>query len=166
MTTATRTKAARKSKTGSTRKSTTARKSTSRSRAQTTRKRRSKTTRKAAGKRTARVTSKSTAKPKARPKRAAAAGHKATRRSKASQMSGGTTSSISKAAFRRGAKPLEVQIQAGGKIVGEFELDPREFSSGSFGWFASEKVNALVGKERVRCQLSLNVTVIGSRNSR
>ena len=53
-----------------------------------------------------------------------------------------------------------------GKTVGELLLDPREFSSGSFGWFASEKVAIPVGKDRVRCQLSINVTVIGSKNSR
>ncbi len=120
---------------------------------------------KTSSKRKATTKLKAATRPKATTKRKSTTKRKATTRSKAKQTPGGAASSISKAAFHRGAKLLNVQILAGNKIAAEFELDPREFSSGSFGWFASEKLNVPVGNERVRCQLSLNVTVIGSKNS-
>ncbi len=142
-----------------TRKSTTKRKSTA--------KRKVTTRGKSTSKRKVTTRGKSTSKRKVTTtaKRKLMTRGKATSRLKAKQTPGGPASSISKAAFHRGAKLLKVQILAGSKIAAEFELDPREFSSGSFGWFASEKLNVPVGNERVRCQLSLNVTVIGSKNS-
>jgi hypothetical protein len=61
---------------------------------------------------------------------------------------------------------MALQIGSWGDGAAKYELDPREFSSGSFGWFASEKLVIPVGSKRVRCQMSLNVTVIGSKNSK
>ena len=78
----------------------------------------------------------------------------------------GPTCSITKAEFDDGAKRLHLKIMSEGECVAELDLDPREFSSGSFGWFASEKLQVPVEDQRVRCQMSLNVTVIGSKNSK
>ena len=85
---------------------------------------------------------------------------------KSTQGLAGPACSITKAEFQRGAERLRLRIMSGGECAAELDLDRREFSSGSFGWFASEKLNVPVGGERVRCQLSVNVTVIGSKNSK
>jgi hypothetical protein len=44
-----------------------------------------------------------------------------------------------------------------------FEMTPREFSSGSVGYYTSGKVDLLVKGAVVKCQVSVNVTVIGSK---
>ena len=75
-------------------------------------------------------------------------------------------SAMTKAEFARAARQLQLKIASGTKGTAELVLDPREFSSGSFGWFASEKLEVPVGQKKVRCQLSLNVTVIGSKKKR
>ncbi len=80
--------------------------------------------------------------------------------------SSGPDCPISKAEFRKAAERLHLQIGSWGDGAPKYELDPREFSSGSFGWFASEKLDVPVGSKRIRCQMSLNVTVIGSKNSK
>lgn len=45
----------------------------------------------------------------------------------------------------------------------EFNLEPREFSTGSLGWNLNEKVEVKVNGKTVKCQVGLNVTVIGSK---
>jgi hypothetical protein len=42
-------------------------------------------------------------------------------------------------------------------------LEPRQFSSGSFGWGFSGKIGHSVGGEAVKVQCSLNMTVVGSK---
>mmetsp|Transcript_14223 Transcript_14223/g.36356 ORF Transcript_14223/g.36356 Transcript_14223/m.36356 type:complete len:184 (-) Transcript_14223:90-641(-) len=41
---------------------------------------------------------------------------------------------------------------------------PREFSSGSFGYYINAKVPLQVGDETVQLQLGFNMTVVGSKN--
>lgn len=110
-------------------------------------------------------TKKAKTKKKAASKKKASTKRKTTGKSKASKAKSGPAASISKADFRKKAELLQVEIVADGERTAEFDLEPREFSSGSFGWFASEKVSISVGGKRVRCQVSLNVTVIGSKNA-
>ena len=144
-TTRTRAKATGKKKTTAKRKTTSKRKTTAKGKTTTKRK----------------TTAKTTAKRKKAGKGKATAKRKTT-----AMTSGGPDCSISKAEFRKGAERMVLQIGSWGDGAAKYELDPREFSSGSFGWFASEKLVIPVGDKRVRCQMSLNVTVIGSKNSR
>jgi hypothetical protein len=58
-------------------------------------------------------------------------------------------------AFRATAKAVEVTID-GQKLLAQ----PKEFSTGSYGYFLSGKV-VLDGK---RCQVGMNVVIIGSKN--
>lgn len=47
----------------------------------------------------------------------------------------------------------------------EVTADPREFSTGSFGWCVNQKVTLDVGGIRVTCQVTANVTVVGSKKT-
>ena len=110
-----------------------------------------------------------TSKRKAAPKRKTTANRKTTAKGKATSKSSankGLECPITQAEFREVAERLHVQIMSWGDGAAKYDLDPREFSSGSFGWFASEKLEVPVGGKRVRCQMSINVTVIGSKNSK
>jgi len=65
---------------------------------------------------------------------------------------------LSKDEFLAHAKPITVVI--GDKTV---EVKPREFSTGSFGWFHSGKAQIVVGNTTVPVQVGLNLTAIGSK---
>lgn len=64
-----------------------------------------------------------------------------------------------RAAFLREALAQSVVIGGVNGIVAE----KREFSTGSVGWNGNGKVTLMVDGKPVRCQVSLNVTVIGSK---
>lgn len=68
------------------------------------------------------------------------------------------TGDLTRAFFRENAKTMAVQI-------GEkpFEADVKEFSTGSLGWFGNGKLTLLVGGKEVKCQIGLNITIIGSK---
>ncbi len=70
-----------------------------------------------------------------------------------------TKCAINRATFNEGAKPLIVEVD-GRKMA----LSPREFSTGSLGWFANEKSMIEVGGEPVKVQIQVNVTVVGSKD--
>ncbi|HJZ55621.1 MAG TPA: hypothetical protein VKE74_11705 [Gemmataceae bacterium] len=61
--------------------------------------------------------------------------------------------------FRTTAKPLTVVIN--GK---EFEVAKKEFSTGSLGWFLNDKMDIEVGGQKVKVQIGLNLTIIGSKD--
>jgi hypothetical protein len=65
---------------------------------------------------------------------------------------------LSKTAFLEQAKEFSLVI--GDKTL---TVKPREFSTGSFGWFLSGKASVTVGETEVPCQIGMNVTVIGSK---
>jgi hypothetical protein len=65
---------------------------------------------------------------------------------------------LSKSAFLEQAKEFSLVI--GDKTL---TVKPREFSTGSFGWFLSGKASITVGETEVPCQIGMNVTVIGSK---
>lgn len=66
---------------------------------------------------------------------------------------------ITREEFKEHAKPLQVHI-------GETSLfaDPREFSTGSLGFNISHKVTITIAGKPVKCQVSGNITCIGSKS--
>jgi hypothetical protein len=65
---------------------------------------------------------------------------------------------VSRAQFRAGARPLVVQI-GDQRVVAE----PKEFSTGSLGWYAQGKITQDVGGVPVSVQVGLNLTVVNSK---
>jgi hypothetical protein len=66
---------------------------------------------------------------------------------------------MSKAEFTANAKPITVTIDGQPQSA-----DPRTFSTGSVGWNVNGKVQvALPNGQVVRCQCSLNLTAVGSK---
>ena len=63
-----------------------------------------------------------------------------------------TVCPISRQDFRAGAKPLTITIN-GQPMVAQ----PKEFSTGSLGWFLGDKVNVMMGDVPVKVQLGINV---------
>jgi hypothetical protein len=61
--------------------------------------------------------------------------------------------------FLEQAKPVEVTI-AGMPVVAEV----KEFSTGSVGWYYSGKTAIRVGEHPVNVQVSVTITVIGSKD--
>ena len=60
--------------------------------------------------------------------------------------------------MRDGAVALPVQVNGA-----TLQAGIRQFSTGSLGWCHSGKVDVKVGDKIVRCQVGLNITVIGSK---
>ena len=66
---------------------------------------------------------------------------------------------MSKAEFTTNAKPLTVVIDGHPHTA-----DPKAFSTGSVGWNVNGKVTVtLPNGQTVRCQCSVNLTAIGSK---
>lgn len=65
---------------------------------------------------------------------------------------------VSREEFVAGAKPVTVDI-GGTKLAAA----PKEFSTGSFGWYCNGKIVVEVGGVPVTCQVGLNVTAVGSK---
>lgn len=65
---------------------------------------------------------------------------------------------ITRESFLESARPISLKI-------GDFPViaNVKQFSTGSLGWGANEKITLQVGDEVVRVQLGLNLTVIGSK---
>ena len=68
-----------------------------------------------------------------------------------------TTCPISRAQFRD-AKPVEITINGSPMLA-----DPREFSTGSLGWYLNGKTNIMIGDVLVPVQIGLNLTLVGSK---
>lgn len=65
---------------------------------------------------------------------------------------------ITREEFAQYAKPVEVKIGDGVTTA-----DPKEFSTGSLGWFINGKTVLTVGDKRVEVQIGMNLTIIGSK---
>jgi hypothetical protein len=65
-------------------------------------------------------------------------------------------------AFLDHAAPLTISVN-GEAITGE--ASPRVFSSGSFGYFINGKIVLNIAGRAVKCQVSGNVVVVGSRDA-
>lgn len=65
---------------------------------------------------------------------------------------------ITRAQFRENAEPITVK-------VGDMELiaDPKEFSTGSLGWYLNSKAPVKVGDKTVTVQIGMNLTIVGSK---
>lgn len=44
--------------------------------------------------------------------------------------------------------------------------DPKEFSTGSFGWYANGRVTLTVDGQKVECMVGCTLTVIGSKDAK
>src|SRR5262245_3836996 len=69
-----------------------------------------------------------------------------------------TTCLITRAHFRDKAEPIKVVID--GK---EVEVEVKEFSTGSLGWYLNSKITLEVDGVRVPVQIGLNLTIVGSK---
>ncbi len=67
---------------------------------------------------------------------------------------------ISKDDFLKQAQPIEIDI-AGVKMT----ANPRQFSTGSFGWYLTGKATLTVNGKPIPVQVGTNLTVIGSKDA-
>lgn len=69
-----------------------------------------------------------------------------------------TTCAVSRSEFRAHAKPITVMV-GGIPLVAE----PKEFSTGSLGWYLNGKTSIEVNGVPVSVQIGMNLTVVGSK---
>jgi hypothetical protein len=69
-----------------------------------------------------------------------------------------TACPITRNEFREHAKPLAIKINGL-----DFQADPREFSTGSLGWYLNGKTTIEIEGKRVAVQIGMNLTVVGSK---
>lgn len=69
-----------------------------------------------------------------------------------------TACPITRSQFRAAAKPVQLTID--GKAM---DMEVKEFSTGSIGWFANGKVTIELNGQKVTCQANLMLTVVGSK---
>jgi hypothetical protein len=73
-------------------------------------------------------------------------------------MANKTTCPITRQQFRDGAKPVTVSIAGIPQAAG-----PKEFSTGSLGWYLNGKVSIEVDGVPVQVQIGMNLTIVGSK---
>jgi hypothetical protein len=61
--------------------------------------------------------------------------------------------------FRRHAKPVSVMVDGSTLLT----ADPKEFSTGSLGWFVNGKATVVVDGKPVRVQVSGTLTAVHSK---
>jgi hypothetical protein len=69
-----------------------------------------------------------------------------------------TTCPITRPQFQEGAKAVEVIINGTTMLA-----DPKEFSTGSLGWYLNGKTVIEVNGVKVTVQVGLNMTIVGSK---
>lgn len=67
---------------------------------------------------------------------------------------------ITASQFSTSAQPLDISI-AGQHLLG----GPKEFSTGSFGWYASGKLVATIDGKPVTVQAGVTLTIVGSKEA-
>jgi hypothetical protein len=72
-----------------------------------------------------------------------------------------TVCPISRADFLAKAEPLKIEI-GGSTLIAE----PREFSTGSFGWYVNSKTTVTVDGKPLSIQVGMNLIVVGSKESK
>lgn len=65
---------------------------------------------------------------------------------------------LTRSHFRANAKPIRLNIDDL-----QLNLDPKEFSTGSLGWYANGKITVMLGDIPVRVQVGVNLTVVDSK---
>jgi hypothetical protein len=71
-----------------------------------------------------------------------------------------TACPIDRTDFMKHATPVTFEI-AGTPVT----ADAREFSTGSFGWYFTGKVNIVVDGKKLPVQVGCNLTVVGSKDA-
>lgn len=76
-----------------------------------------------------------------------------------------TTCPITRDEFDAKAQTLVVSVTVKGTSdeIARFTLTPREFSTGSLGWYAGDKALAPVAGKECTLQCGFNLTVVGSK---
>jgi hypothetical protein len=69
-----------------------------------------------------------------------------------------TTCPVTREQFKEAAKAVEVIINGTTMLA-----DPKEFSTGSLGWYLNGKTVIEVGGQKVTVQVGLNMTIVGSK---
>jgi hypothetical protein len=69
-----------------------------------------------------------------------------------------TSSPVTRKQFADGAKPVEVTIN-GNKMTAH----PKEFQTGSLGWYLNGKTEIDVAGVMVTVQIGMNLTIVGSK---
>ncbi len=72
-----------------------------------------------------------------------------------------TTCPISRADFLAKAEPLKIDINGFPMIA-----EPREFSTGSFGWYVNGKANQVIDGKTVAVQVGMNPIIVGSKETK
>lgn len=70
-----------------------------------------------------------------------------------------TTCPISRADFLAKAEPIKIELN-GYPLTAE----PREFSTGSFGWYFNGKAPVTVDGKTLSIQVGMNLIVVGSKD--
>ncbi len=73
-------------------------------------------------------------------------------------MASKTVCPISRADFLAKAQPIRVELNGF-----PMQADPREFSTGSFGWYVNGKASITVDGKPIQVQVGMNLTVVGSK---
>jgi len=73
-----------------------------------------------------------------------------------------TTCPISRPDFLAKAEPLKIDVGNGQTLIAE----PREFSTGSFGWYVNSKANITVDGKPLSVQVGMNLIVVGSKEAK
>lgn len=66
---------------------------------------------------------------------------------------------VTREEFAKDAPVLEGNV-AGVPVL----IEPKEFSTGSLGFYANPKITVEIGGKRVPCQASVMLTIIGSKD--
>jgi hypothetical protein len=69
-----------------------------------------------------------------------------------------TFCSITRPQFRESAKPVTIKIGENTMIA-----DPKEFSTGSLGWYLNGKAVMEINGVPVTVQIGMNLTIVGSK---
>jgi hypothetical protein len=69
-----------------------------------------------------------------------------------------TSCPITRDQFRSGAKPVVITINGN-----TMTADPKEFSTGSLGWYLNGKTTIEVNGVPVSVQIGMNLTIVGSK---
>lgn len=71
-----------------------------------------------------------------------------------------TSCPLTKAEFKAKAQPLKIEVA--GQTM---SATPKEFSTGSFGWYLSGKVTIEVDGKPIQVQVGANLAVVGSKEA-
>jgi len=72
-----------------------------------------------------------------------------------------TTCPISRADFLAKATPLKIDINGSAMVA-----EPREFSTGSFGWYVNGKTTQVIDGKTISVQVGMNLIVVGSKEAK